>query len=183
MEARPQSILVRITDFLGSRYGSLGGLLGTAPTHHLVMENLLHGQKKDSDRQTFDLKQMSYFFPERDIAGGRLASEATKSKLADKFDDKTHLSREDADEFLKNLEKDTELLSEHNAIDYGLMLVRIPKPSSSTGESQNPFSDPTNWRTDVPSKDNKWLFRTVILDFFYASKDHDHACQRVETDG
>ncbi len=37
--------------------------------------------------QVWDLKPMDYFFPERDIAGGKLASEANKSKLADKFDD------------------------------------------------------------------------------------------------
>ncbi|ETI22504.1 hypothetical protein G647_06579 [Cladophialophora carrionii CBS 160.54] len=168
MESRPKSLLVRITDFLGWRYPSLGGLFGLSPTYHLVMENLLHGQKENSDWQTFDLKPMSYFFPERDIAGGKLASEATKSKLADKFNEKLLLSREDADEFLKTLEQDTELLAQHNAVDYSLMLVRIPKSSSPADESQNPFRDPPNWRTGVPSQDDKWLYRAVILDFFWA---------------
>ncbi|KAJ9607982.1 hypothetical protein H2200_008061 [Cladophialophora chaetospira] len=167
VEANPKSLLVRITDFLGSRYPSLGGLFGTAPTYHLVMEDLLYGQKEDSDWQTFDLKPMSYFFPERDIAGGKLASEATKSKLADEFDSKMLLSRKDADEFLGTLERDTELLAKHNAVDYSLMLVRIPRPSPSA-ESQNPFNDPPSWRTGIPSTDNKWLFRAVILDFFWA---------------
>ncbi|KIW95427.1 uncharacterized protein Z519_04011 [Cladophialophora bantiana CBS 173.52] len=111
---------------------------------------------------------MSYFFPERDVAGGRLASEATKSKLADKFEDRILLSREQADEFLQLLEEDTELLERNNAVDYSLMLVRIPKSSSPMDESQNLFNDPPNWRTGVPSQDNKWLFRAVILDFFWA---------------
>jgi hypothetical protein len=168
MEANPNSLLVRITDFLGSRYPSLGGLLGTAPTYHLVMENLLHGQKENSSWQTFDLKPMSYFFPERDIAGGRLASEATKSKLADKFDDKMLLSREQADGFFHALEKDTEILANYNAVDYSLMLVRIPRPSPSADDPQNPFSDPSDWRTGIPSQDNKYLFRAAILDFFWA---------------
>ncbi|KAH0844938.1 putative phosphatidylinositol-4-phosphate 5-kinase core protein [Fonsecaea pedrosoi] len=168
MESHPKSLLVRITDFLGWRYPSFGGLLRITPTYHLVMENLLHGQKEDSQWQTFDLKPMSYFFPERDIAGGKLASEATKSKLADKFDDKILLSREQADEFFQLLETDTELLAKHNAVDYSLMLVRIPKSSVEIDASQNPFNDPPNWRTGVPSQDDKWLFRAVILDFFWA---------------
>ncbi|OAP60581.1 hypothetical protein AYL99_05583 [Fonsecaea erecta] len=170
MESHPKSLLVRITDFLGWRYPSIGGLFGIVPTYHLVMENLLHGQEEESDWQTFDLKPMSYFFPERDIAGGKLASEATKSKLADNFDDRMLLSREQADEFFHLLEADTELLAQHNAVDYSLMLVRIPKSTSSApaDDSQNPFNDPPDWRTGVPSQDDKWLFRAVILDFFWA---------------
>ncbi|KIW67054.1 hypothetical protein PV04_06331 [Phialophora macrospora] len=169
MESNPKSFLVRITDFVGWRYPSLGGLLGISPTYHLVMENLLHGQKEDSDWQTFDLKPMSYFFPERDIAGGKLASDATKSKLADTFNDKVLLSRQDADEFLTTLEHDTELLAQHNAVDYSLMLVRIPKSSPSPAdEGQNPFDDPPSWRTGIPSRDDKWLYRAVVLDFFWA---------------
>ncbi|KIW32180.1 uncharacterized protein PV07_03741 [Cladophialophora immunda] len=170
MESHPRSLLVRITDFLGWRYPSIGGLFGITPTYHLVMENLLHGQQEDSDWQTFDLKPMSYFFPERDIAGGKLASEATKSKLANHFDDKMLLSRERAEEFFHLLEQDTELLARHNAVDYSLMLVRIPKSSSSPADDdhQNPFDDPPDWRTGVPSQDDKWLFRAVILDFFWA---------------
>ncbi|EXJ81649.1 hypothetical protein A1O1_07714 [Capronia coronata CBS 617.96] len=172
MESHPESLLVRITDFLAWRYRSLGGLLGFAPNHHLVMENLLYGQEEDSQWQTFDLKPMSYFFPERDIAGGRLASQATKSKLADEFDDKMLLSQSQADMFLKSLEADTELLAQNNAVDYSLMLVRIPRPASSASGSEldDPFRDPEplDWRKGVPSQDNRWLFRAVILDFFWA---------------
>lgn len=180
MQSSPPSLLVRITDFLGSRYPSLGGFLGTAPTYHVVMENLLHGQAENSSWQTFDLKPMSYFFPERDIAGGRLASEATKSKLADTFPDKLVLSSADAENFFATLESDTALLAEHNAVDYSLMLVRIPRASQDPNQNepppqqqeQNPFADPKTstptWRTGIPSQDDKWLYRAVIIDFFWA---------------
>ncbi|KEF56403.1 uncharacterized protein A1O9_07984 [Exophiala aquamarina CBS 119918] len=167
MESNPGSLLVRITDFLGWYFKSLGGILGLAPTYHLVMENLSHGQSESSDWETFDLKPNSYFFPERDIAGGRLASEATKSKLADKFGDKILLSREAADSFFSQLEKDTELLERYNAVDYSLMLVRIPK-SSQAIPSKNPFEDSQTWRTGISSQDNKYIFRATVLDFFWA---------------
>lgn len=167
MESNPGSLLVRITDFLGWSYKSLGGILGFAPTYHLVMENLLCGQSEYSDWETFDLKPNSYFFPERDIAGGRLASQATKSKLADKFDDKMLLSREDAENFFAQLEKDTELLEQHNAVDYSLMLVRIPSRSQ-VHLNNDPFKDPPTWRTGIPSQDNKFVFRATVLDFFWA---------------
>ncbi|KIV79125.1 hypothetical protein PV11_06708 [Exophiala sideris] len=167
MEAHPDSLLVRITDFLGWRFRSLGGLLGTAPAYHLVMENLLHGQSEDSKWQTFDLKPVSYFFPERDIAGGKLASQATKSKLADEFHDKLVLTKDQAVDFFMSLEADTEFLAKHNAVDYSLMLVRIPRPTH-VEVDEDPFKDPPNWRTGVPSQDNKWLFRAAILDFFWA---------------
>ncbi|KIW52913.1 hypothetical protein PV05_08521 [Exophiala xenobiotica] len=167
MQSHPDSLLVRITDFLGWHYRSIGGILGIAPSYHLVMENLLHGQAdEDSKWQTFDLKPMSYFFPERDIAGGKLASQATKSKLADDFNDKLLLTREQADEFFQAIEADTELLARHNAVDYSLMLVRIPRDPAP--QPEDPFKDPPNWRTGVPSQDNKWLVRAVILDFFWA---------------
>ncbi|EXJ77571.1 hypothetical protein A1O3_09798 [Capronia epimyces CBS 606.96] len=172
MESHRESLLVHITDFLAWRHRSLGGLLGFVPNYHLVMENLLYGQEHDSSWQAFDLKPMSYFFPERDIAGGRLASQATKSKLADEFHDKLRLNRTQADMFFKTLEADTELLVKHNAVDYSLMLVRIPRASSYTreGDASDPFQDPQplDWREGVPSQDNKWLFRAVILDFFWA---------------
>ena len=167
MESNPESLLVRITDFLGWCYWSVGGIVGFAPTYHLVMENILHGQPENSDWEAFDLKPNSYFFPERDIAGGRLASEATKSKLADKFDDKMPLSREDADTFLSQLEKDTGLLERYNAVDYSLMLVRIPKTSQPT-PGDNPFEDSHTWRTGIPSQDGKYIFRATVLDFFWA---------------
>jgi hypothetical protein len=179
MQSHPQSLLVHITDFLSWQHLGLGGILGVAPSYHIVMENLLHGQADDDSGlqwETFDLKPMSYFFPERDIAGGRLASEATKSKLADEFHERLLLTREHTEQLLANLEADTELLAGQNAIDYSLMLVRIPRPEVTTSSSssssedgdEDPFADPPSWRTGIPSRDNKWIYRAAILDFFWA---------------
>jgi hypothetical protein len=92
VESTRTSLLLRITDFLGSISTSIGGLFGMAPTHHLMMENLLHGQEPDSEWQIYDSNPVSFFFPERDIAGGKLARESTRSKLADKFNDRLLLS-------------------------------------------------------------------------------------------
>ena len=193
MHLHPKSLLVRISDFLASEYTSLGGILGLAPTHHIVMENLLLGQSEVQSSggekwETYDLKPTSYFFPERDIANGTLTSAATKSRLADNFEDKIVLTQSQADEFLAQLEQDTKLLEQCNAVDYSLFLVRIPLVSP-----QDPFADdadhgdtdhddapgppykspptssgPSTWRTGVRSADDKYVFRAVILDFFWA---------------
>ncbi|KAG9655731.1 SAICAR synthase-like protein, partial [Aureobasidium melanogenum] len=178
-----KSLLIRITDFLEwSRFG-IGGLLGTAPTHHIIMENLLIGKEKDSTSkwETWDLKPTSYFFPERDIANGKLTSDATKDRLADKFEDKIVLTQSQADDLFEQLSGDTALLEQCNAVDYSLFLVRIPLSSaddSSARQSQGtaieqskrpPFVPPTDsWRTGVYSADQKFVFRAAILDFFWA---------------
>ena len=189
MSVQAGSLLVRICDFLASAYYPLGSLLGLAPTHHIVMENILYGQDAaaseatDAEWENWDLKPTSYFFPERDIAAGKLASEATKSRLADKFDGKILLTQAQADELLAQLAADTKLLAECNAVDYSLFLVRI------TTANQNPFADPQNsedagelvpdeppfvppgppsWRTGVTSADGKHIFRAAVLDFFWA---------------
>lgn len=191
MMSHPKSFLVRITDFLANRYTSIGSIVGLAPTHHIVMENVLLGQSQGREAggekwQTFDLKPTSYFFPERDIADGNLSSQATKSRLADEFEDKIVVTRSQADEFLAQLEQDTKLLEQCNAVDYSLFLVRIPL--SSPQAPQDPFADdsdndnapeppqepplappsPPTWRTGIKSADAKYVFRAVVLDFFWA---------------
>lgn len=164
MQAEPTSLLVRIPEFLECNQWCLGGALGLAPSHHIVMENIKAGEGEGWE--TYDLKPQSYFYPERDIANGVLTSEATKSKLADDFNEKIVLSLDDAEAFKSQLQKDTAFLSSHNAVDYSLFLIRIPNPSSTTPST--PFSDPATWRTGVPSADGKWLYRAAILDFFWA---------------
>lgn len=145
------------------------------------MENLLYGQaeaqrKGEPAWESWDLKPINYFFPERDIASGTLASEATKSKLADKFDDKLMLRNEDAEQFIRTLERDTALLQDRNAVDYSLFLVRIRKGAI------DPFQDPEiipddapfvppaspSWRTGIPSTDGIHIYRAAVLDFFWA---------------
>lgn len=180
MSQHLDSLIIRIVDFLAMddvyRF-SLGHMLGLAPSHHLVMENLLVGkkegeeyaektlqergqnQKMDKQKglwkwQTWDLKPTTYFFPERDIADGKLTSEATKSRLADKFEDKLVLSRVDADIFMKQLNDDTEILQRANAVDYSLFLVRIPiveesdDGQESSKNSNNPFTSTEDSEVD-----------------------------------
>ncbi|KAG9559022.1 SAICAR synthase-like protein, partial [Aureobasidium melanogenum] len=183
MMEHTKSLLIRITDFLEWSRVGIGGLLGTAPTHHIIMENLLIGKEKDSTSkwETWDLKPTSYFFPERDIANGRLTSDATKDRLADKFEDKIVLTQSQADDLFEQLSGDTALLEQCNAVDYSLFLVRIPlsnADNSSARQSQEiaieqskrpPFVPPTDsWRTGVYSADQRFVFRAAILDFFWA---------------
>lgn len=188
MAQHSASLLIRITDFLGWRYLALGGLLKLVPTHHIVMENLLVGRDEAKNAggggwESWDLKPMSYFFPERDIAGGKLSTATAKSKLADRFDDKLVLTKDDKDAFIKQLEQDTALLAENLAVDYSLFLIRIP-----LSIPQNPFADdanvdnapqppayppfapplPPSWRTGVRSSDGQYVYRAAVLDFFWA---------------
>ncbi|KAI2471600.1 SAICAR synthase-like protein [Annulohypoxylon bovei var. microspora] len=193
MRANRSSLLVRITDFLENNHQSIGVILGLAPSHHIIMENILYGKDQEAQGssipkwEAWDLKPTSYFFPERDIAGGALASEATKSKLADEFNDKIRLSEAQATQFKRQLENDTRLLANCNAVDYSLFLVRISATDASEATSElqlqsgqttdesippaqplfSPPSPPT-WRMGVASSDGKEVYRAAILDFFWA---------------
>ncbi|KAK4550714.1 hypothetical protein LTR36_000293 [Oleoguttula mirabilis] len=175
VQSNPSGLLIRITDFLQCSQSSVGSLVGTAPSHHIVMENLLYGQnlsgsssgEEDAESgkwETWDLKPMSYFYPERDVAGGALASEATKSKLADEFNDKIGLTLDQAEELKAQLAKDTRLLADCNAVDYSLFLIRIPNSASTNTAS----AAQSTWRTGIPSTDGKFVYRAAILDFFWA---------------
>lgn len=190
MKSHSKSLLVRITDFLAYEFPSLGSIVGTAPTHHIIMENLLLGQEEarkagGEEWQAYDLKPRNYFFPERDIMNGALTSEATKARLVDNFEDTIVLTRAQAEEFLAQLEQDTKLLEQCNAVDYSLFLVRIPlstlqdqdqvvgeanhnnAPSPQQTPPLAPPSPPT-WRQGIESSDSKYVFRAVVLDFFWA---------------
>lgn len=193
MQQNPTSLLIRITDFLERTHKSIGELLGLAPSHHIVMENILYGRdtmSADARKrkwESWDLKPMSFFYPERDVAGGALATEATKSKLADEFDGRINLTKDHAAQFREMLEKDTRFLADHNTVDYSLFLVRISatntmdpesqpplEPDQESGKpippAQPPFSPPNTptWRTGILSSDGKELYRAAILDFFWA---------------
>ena len=177
MTTHPRSLLVRICDFLAVTGPSIGRLFRTAPSHHIVMDNIMCGReeakkKGDADWEKWDLKPTSYFYPERDIAGGALTSEATKDQLADEFHDKILLRRDQAEGFFASLEADTKLLAEHNAVDYSLFLVRMkaPQPEPTVVSPDPPAVPPSppSWRTGVASADGKYIFRASILDFFWA---------------
>ncbi|KAF2135959.1 uncharacterized protein K452DRAFT_362854 [Aplosporella prunicola CBS 121167] len=169
MEDHVSSLLVRITDFLEALGPTLGSAIGTAPAHHVVMENILYGKDVDLQKdkwETYDLKPASYFYPERDVAGGMLAPESVKERLVDKFPDKIRITCEMRDELLSLLNDDTALLSSANAVDYSLFLIRYPAtPSRKTSSLRSRTS---SWRTGVTSSDGQWIYRAVVLDFFWA---------------
>lgn len=191
MATHPQSLLVRICDFLGASGASIGRILRLAPSHHIVMENIMYGREEAENRgdakwENWDLKPTSYFYPERDIADGALTSDATKEQLADEFHDKIVLSQEQADDLFARLEEDAKLLAEHNAVDYSLFLVRMKLPREEVQEEVQPEAaksdsnlappedgpsvppQPPTWKTGVASADGKYVYRASILDFFWA---------------
>ena len=182
MKSHPDSLLVRITDFLHAPLASaLGSLLGLAPSHHIIMENILYGKAQHPDSEsweTYDLKPPSYFYPERDIAGGALAPDSVKERLLDTFPDKIRVTPRHRAALLATLEQDTQLLADANAVDYSLFLVRYPAARRSIAAQTVEAISATlpaplarrssPWRDGVPSADGKWIYRAVVLDFFWA---------------
>ncbi|KAJ6445075.1 mipc synthase protein [Purpureocillium lavendulum] len=178
MRRHPGSLLVRITDMPYTPRATLGGILGVAPTHHIVMENLLHGKEKagnSDDWETYDLKPGDYFFPERDIADGRLAPQSVKDRLVDEFPGgRVRVDAAMKRQLLEVLGADTKLLADANAIDYSLFLVRFPGPATrpsraaAAAEPVSPLPDEDAWRAGVPSSDGRWTYRAIVLDFFWA---------------
>lgn len=153
------------------------------------MENILYGEETDSrgdDWKTWDLKPIDYFYPERDLAGGMLASKDVIDRLVDKFEDKIRVSQQEKDDLLAVLDSDTRLLQSCNVVDYSLFLVRYPSPSpfgdvtDAEGNSQSTSRNvkmhaarSSAWRNGVESADKKWVYRATVLDFFWAK----HATQ------
>jgi hypothetical protein len=172
MELNEDSLLVRITDLLYCPTPTLGAIIGAAPSHHIVMENILHGKsacaKHHQDQwETYDLKPNDYFYPERDIAGGRLAPESVKERLIDDFPDKVRVTIDEKEELVAQLSRDSKILQNANAVDYSLFLVRYP---ADLEHVPTPPGRGSSWRTGVTSRDGKWVYRAIILDFFW-SKD------------
>jgi hypothetical protein len=173
MLEHPDSLLVRIFDFLYAPQRSIGSILRITASHHIVMENFQFSMDDDprgSEWETYDLKPVSYFYPERDLAGGHLASDSVKERLLDTFDDKMRLSPEDQDAFLNQLAMDTKLLEDCNVVDYSLFLVRYPaRPSDDRARDVQAMPGrPSPWRSGLRSVDGKWIYRAAILDFFWA---------------
>ncbi|OJJ01715.1 hypothetical protein ASPVEDRAFT_129987 [Aspergillus versicolor CBS 583.65] len=166
MRNHPESLLVWITDYIYAPYTSIGSILRTSPAHHIIMDNMLYGKEElpDGDKwETYDLKPIDYFYPERDLVPDPLVSEDTLERLADKFEDKVRLSRKNYEAVKRTLETDTAFLASANIVDYSLFLVRFPaslKPES--------LGRKTQWRVGVTSSDGVWKYRAVVLDFFWA---------------
>ncbi|KAL4939635.1 hypothetical protein BDV06DRAFT_214152 [Aspergillus oleicola] len=167
MRNHPESLLVWITDYIYAPYKSLGSILHTSPGHHIVMENMLFGKDDDPELakkwETYDLKPIDYFYPERDLVPDPLVSEETMSRLADKFEDKIRLTRKNLDAVKRVLERDTAFLASANIVDYSLFLVRFPAAAN-----PGTLGRKTQWRVGVTSADGKWKYRAVVLDFFWA---------------
>ena len=162
----PDSILVWITDYIYSPYVTVGTILGCSPAHHIVMENILCGQADDpvgENWETYDLKPVDYFYPERDLVPEPLVSEDTLNKLADTFNDKLHLWRKDYEPFWETIKSDTDFLKDANTVDYSLFLVRIPASSRSKALGRE-----SPWRAGLASADGKWKYRAVVMDFLWA---------------
>lgn len=72
MHTNVASLLVRITDFLENAANTFGTSVGLAPSHHIIMENIRYGQNGNQGSlwESYDLKPLSYFYPERDVANG-----------------------------------------------------------------------------------------------------------------
>lgn len=175
MELNQDSLLVRITDLLHCQRYTLGSMIGTAPSHHIVMENILFGKSSCSKHhqkqwETYDLKPNDYFFPERDVAGGRLAPQSVKERLIDEFNDKVRVTIDEKEELVAQLTRDTKLLQENNAVDYSLFLVRYPADLESSNNTNipTPPGRGSSWRNGMKSRDGKWVYRAIILDFFWA---------------
>lgn len=162
----PDSVLVWITDYILSPYVTLGTMLNLTPAHHIIMENILRGQEDDlraNEWETYDLKPIDYFYPERDLFPESLVGEETLNKLADTFNDKLRLKRKDYEKFWQAMQADTQFLQDCNAVDYSLFLVRIPAASNPVVLGRQ-----SPWRAGLPSSDGKWKYRAVVLDFFWA---------------
>lgn len=139
------------------------------------MENTLYGKSscaehKQEEWETYDLKPNDYFYPERDIADGALFPDSVKERLIDEFPDKIRVTVDEKEQLVGQLLKDTKILQEANAVDYSLFIVRYPTSMSSAsgGKVPRPPGRPSPWRTGVMSRDGKWIYRAVLLDFFWA---------------
>ncbi|KAG6010737.1 hypothetical protein E4U21_004125 [Claviceps maximensis] len=199
MKTHPSSLLVHITDVLYAPRATLGTIFGIQPRHYIIMENLLYGLGKGQGKgnqlqlvkwETFDLKPDDYFFPERDVAGGRLASDEVIDGLVDEFSDQIRVPPLVKQELLDILTEDTKFLARQDVVDYSLFLARFPKAelvaaAASTADGGQEDEDDNHddvgnllatsttlvspsWRTGVPSTDGKWIYRAVLLDFMWA---------------
>lgn len=166
MCTNPDSLLVWITDYVFAPYVTIGSLLRTTPAHHIIMDNTLYGKNDDPAKdqwETYDLKPVDYFYPQRDLVPDPLLNEKAMEKLGDRFEDKVRLLPEDYSDLIRTMRTDTKFLQESNAVDYSLFLVRYPASSAPEAVGRK-----NRWRVGVLSADGQWKYRAVLLDFFWA---------------
>jgi hypothetical protein len=80
------------------------------------------------------------------------------------------VSIEEKEDLVGMLVQDTRILQEANTVNYSLFLVHYPYPRLGADEETVP-SPPgctSLWRSGIVSRDGKWVYRAVLLDFFWA---------------
>ncbi|CRG83439.1 hypothetical protein PISL3812_00790 [Talaromyces islandicus] len=167
MKDHPDSLLVHITDLLGASFPAFGSIIGYTPSHHVIMENVMGDREKSTEPnlwETYDLKPIDYFYPERDLVPEPLTSRAVRSRLYDHFKDKVRVTKNQFQDLRKRIEQDTAFLKSGNTVDYSLFLIRYPAHILPTDS----MDSATEWRRGVVSTDGKWKYRVVLLDFFWA---------------
>ncbi|EPS37651.1 hypothetical protein H072_8676 [Dactylellina haptotyla CBS 200.50] len=164
MSENDRSLLCRMTDVLFCFQHHLGGILGMAPSHYVIMENLLKELDAEKGWIKWDLKPQKFFEPTRDLIPDVIKTETAKSGLADAMeDDRIILTKEQKKDLWTLLERDTEFLERIETIDYSLLLGRYPV-------AKNPDlkpPKPENWATGVTSANGKYVYRACIVDFLW----------------
>ena len=71
---------------------------------------------------------------------------------------------------VEQLLRDTEILQAANAVDYSLFVIRYPASmaASDGGRVPVPPGKTSPWRSGLVSRDKRWVYRVVLLDFFWA---------------
>ena len=118
--SHPESEIVHMTDALFNFAPRLGRILRTSPSNFLIMENSREGEGWED----YDLKPTNYFYPERDFLGGKLTSQEHKERLHDIFEGHIDLHAKEYEKLMKSLEEDAQFLSDMEAIDYSLFVIR-----------------------------------------------------------
>lgn len=170
MKRHPNSLLVRITDVVFASHASLAGILGTVPTHHMAMENLLYGRDVDGDSglgtgwESYPLTPTNCYPFRPDVQGGSLVTDSVRDKLFDEFLDQICVTAQMKNDLIGFLDEDTQFLSAQGLVDYSLFIIRFP----SLHYRQPPRTKATAhpWRSGVRDVSGQWTYRVAILDFF-----------------
>lgn len=167
MASHPDSLLVRITDYVYAPYPTLGNILKLTPSNHIIMENLQYGKQSDPEKdkwEAYDLKPLQYFYPQRDLLPSPLVTETVLKKTLNVFKDKIRITRGEYEELRRTMEEDTMFLESADTVDYSLFLIRFPASSDPRviGRGRSRF------RSGLVSTDGLWKYRFATLDFFWS---------------
>jgi hypothetical protein len=122
----PQSYINKLTDVLYSFDRRLGETLKASPSHYIVIENI--ASDKQDDWEMYDLKPPTYLEPFRDLLPERVQMSGVTDILPK--DVKVFVSREERERMLEQFRIDTEFLARLGAVDYSVLLIRLPDGSA-----------------------------------------------------